>query len=148
MPDVLAARDGLLLLLDASSAGNGLGRGGSRESWSLQIVNLGPGHAFVGSCRVGVRGVRPIELRLPQALLEPGSTTPIFARALLASGGSEATLGRPQPNPVEIGRPLLLEADLHVGDKQLRATCVITVSNLSGDALVFEATSPALVPSR
>lgn len=151
MHDVLAARDGILLLLVKSRAADALGRGGGpSESWSLQVANLGPGHAFIASCRLGARGARPVEVHLPEPILAPGSTTPIFARRLFVDGRLDgaAAVGRPQPNPFEIAKPMLLESDIYVGDRQVRVTCVITVSSMSGDALVFEASSPAVVPSR
>jgi hypothetical protein len=148
MPDVLAARDGILLLLDASTAEGG-GRI-ARESRSLHLVNLGPGHAFVASCRLGTRGAQPVVVELPEPFLAPGVKAPVFGRRLFVDGrlGGAATVGRPQPRAFEIGRPLLLEAEIYVGDKQLRATCVITVSSLTDEALAFEVTSPAIVPTR
>jgi hypothetical protein len=149
MHDILAARDGILLLLDSAAAGDGLGRG-PRESRSLQLVNLGPGHAVIASCRLGIRGARPIELELQETFLAPGVRSPVFARRLFVDGrlGGAATVGRPQPNPVEIGKPLLIEAEIYAADKQLRATCVVTVSSMTEEVLVFEVSAPAVVPTR
>lgn len=149
MPDILAARDGLLLLLDASTADGGAGRT-ARDSRSLHLVNLGPGHAFVASCRLGTRGAQPVEVELPEPFLAPGAKAPVFGRRLFVDGrlGGAATVGRPQPRAFEIGRPLLLEAEIYAGDKQLRATCVITVSIVTDEALAFDVSAPAIVPTR
>jgi hypothetical protein len=149
MREVLAARDGILLVIDRGLADARAGRGAT-QSPTIQIINLGPGHAFVATSIIHSGAGRPIALASTDAFVAPGEALPLFDHGALGSGAPTRPdgVGRPQPNPIALGRPLLVDAEIYVGDKQLRVQCTINVSRLTDHEVEFQVLSSALAPTR